>query len=163
VRWLQQALDGIWTDLLRRTLMSRSIVTNSRHAQTTGGGLSPPVGIALRAAAVVTYLILTSTVLTQLAARSAMFEPSAQVTPGSGVLPSAKAAAVEAPSDTTVPALRMPSRAPKVVTITVDGPNASVDVYCDTTAERAPFNHVHVGPEAIMDAYHRWCSPVRSE
>ena len=57
MRWVQQALDGIWTDLLRRTLVSQGIVTTSRHAQTTGGGLWPPVGIALRAAAVVTYLI----------------------------------------------------------------------------------------------------------
>lgn len=143
--------------------MRQNIVTTSRHSQTTGGGLSPPVGIALRAAAVVTYLILTSTVLTQLAARSAIFQSSALVPPGSGVLPWARAVAVEAPSDTTVPAVDMPSGAPKVVTITVDGPAASVDVYCATTTERAPFDHVHVSPEGIMDAYHWWCSPVRSE
>jgi hypothetical protein len=115
--------------------MSQGIVTTSRHAQTTGGGLPRPVGIALRAAAAVTYLILTSTVLTQLAAKSAIFQLSAQVRSG----------------------------APKVVTITVDGPAASVDVYCATTTERAPFDNLHVGPEGIMDAYHRWCSPVRSE
>ena len=142
--------------------MSQGIVTTSRHAQTTGGGLSRPVRIALRAAAVVTYLILTSTVLTQLAARSAIFQLSAQVPPASGVLPSAQAVAVEAPTD-TVPAVDTPSGAPKVVTITVDGPAASVDVYCATTTERAPFDHVHVSPEGIMDAYHGWCSPVRSE
>jgi hypothetical protein len=49
------------------------------------------------------------------------------------------------------------------VTITVVAPAASVDVYCATTTERAPFDHIHVSPEAIMDAYHQWCSPVRSE
>ena len=142
--------------------MSQGIVTTSRHAQTTGGVPSPPVGIALRAAAVVTYLILTSTVLTQLVARSAIFQMSAQVPLGSGVLPSSQAVAVEAPPDTTVPAADMPSGAPKVLTITVDGPAASMDVYCATTTERAPFDQVHVSPEGAMDAYHR-CSPVRSE
>jgi hypothetical protein len=143
--------------------MRQGIVTTSRQAQTTGLGLSPPLGIALRAAAVVMYLILTSTVLTQLAARSVIFQLPAQVPPGSRVIPSAHAVAVEAPSDTTVPTVDMRSRAPKVVTITIDGSAASVDVYCDTTAERVPSDHVHVSPEGMMDAYHRWCSPVTSE
>jgi hypothetical protein len=48
---------------------------------------------------------------------------------------------------------------PIVLTITVDGPKASVDIYCATTTDRAPFDHLQVSPEQVMDAFHRWCSP----
>jgi hypothetical protein len=48
---------------------------------------------------------------------------------------------------------------PEVLTITVDGPNATVNVPCATTTDRAPFEHLHVRPEQVMDAFHRWCSP----
>ncbi|HYY87245.1 MAG TPA: hypothetical protein VFA49_00495, partial [Chloroflexota bacterium] len=62
--------------------MSQGIVTTSRHAQTTGGVPSPPVGIALRAAAVVTYLIGAWALLAQLVAGSG-FDVGAEVTPAS--------------------------------------------------------------------------------
>jgi hypothetical protein len=48
---------------------------------------------------------------------------------------------------------------PAMLTITVDGPNASVNVLCATTTDRAPFERLHVHPEQVMDAFHRWCSP----
>jgi hypothetical protein len=49
---------------------------------------------------------------------------------------------------------------PVVLTITVEGPNGSVDVFCATTTDRAPFDRLQVSPEQVMDAFHRWCSPV---
>jgi hypothetical protein len=46
-----------------------------------------------------------------------------------------------------------------VLTITVDGPNASVDVYCDPTSDGMRIDRVHVRPDAMMEAFHRLCSP----
>ena len=48
-----------------------------------------------------------------------------------------------------------------VLTITVDGLDESVDVLCATTTDRAPFERLHVGPEQVLDAFHRWCSPAQ--
>jgi hypothetical protein len=48
----------------------------------------------------------------------------------------------------------------KVLTITVDGPNASVDVFCGTTTDRVTTDHVRATPENIMDVFHQLCSPA---
>jgi hypothetical protein len=49
-------------------------------------------------------------------------------------------------------------RIPVVLKITVHGPNASPDVYCDITADRSPFEHIHVQVEDFLDVYDELCS-----
>jgi hypothetical protein len=50
----------------------------------------------------------------------------------------------------------------RVLTITVDGPGGSHDVYCATTPDRAPFDAVSVRPDQTMDVFRQLCSPQPS-
>ena len=121
-----------------------------------------PVGATLRVGAVAAYLIGGWALLAQLAADSA-FHVTAEGTPASAATVPAELPIVASAPDDLVPAARGRSRVPLVLIITVDGPAGSVDVYCATTSDRAPFDRVHVRPDEVEDAFHRWCPSGRSD
>ncbi len=98
------------------------------------------VRIALGGAAVAAYMVVTSAALNELVTGT----PSQALT-------------IEAARDETTPAAEVVSGTAFVLTISIDGPNASVDIYCDTTSDRTPLDRLHVRPEQLMDAFYRLC------
>jgi hypothetical protein len=138
----------------------RSVTRGAHLSRGTGGAL--PAGATLRASAVAAYLIGAWALLAQLVAGSG-FDVGAEVTPASPASVPAELQIVSSVPDDTGPTARLRSRVPIVLTITVDGPAGSADVYCATTSDRAPFDRVHVRPDEVMDAYHRWCPTSRSD
>ena len=58
--------------------------------------------------------------------------------------------------------LRRFQEASKVLTITVEGLDGPLAVYCATTTERAPVDAVSVETDQLMDAFHQLCSPQPS-
>jgi hypothetical protein len=69
-----------------------------------------------------------------------------------GTTPDAEVASLDA--------VVVPNSNSGLLTITVYGPNASVDIPCVTTSDRAVFDRLHVTPDEMMDALHQWCSPL---
>jgi hypothetical protein len=98
-------------------------------------------GVAVAAVAYAAYAAVMAALLVHLATGAAAIIHA----PGSDLADAADGSVV--------------SGEPAMLRITVDGPNASVDVLCATTTDRAPFERLHVRPEQVMDAFHRWCSP----
>ena len=122
------------------------------------------VRTAVWAAAVAAYVILTSTALTQLLAGSAT-PRSGQGLSGSGAPARSEPRNLEAAAAGMPPTTRAGTGAgvPSVLTITVNGPAGTFDVYCATTTDRAPFDRLLASPDDAVDSYHRWCAPARWE
>jgi hypothetical protein len=103
-----------------------------------GRGSTRVSGVALTALAYAAYVAVMAALLVHLATGTAEIDNS-----GSDL--------AEGVNNSIAPG------EPAVVIITVDGPNASVDVFCDTASAVAPFDRLHVRPEQTMDAFNRWC------
>src|SRR5579864_4270537 len=50
-----------------------------------------------------------------------------------------------------------------ILTIVVDGPDESIEVPCATTTARTSLKRIHVHPDQVMVAVHRWCNTGGSE
>jgi hypothetical protein len=71
-----------------------------------------------------------------------------------------QAVAIQTTAPFVAPAENVNSRVPMVLTIHVDGPNASVDVYCDTTSDLTAFDELHVKPDDLGVIYYQWCAQL---
>ena len=123
------------------------------------GTASRAVRISMAATAIGAYLVLTSSAV------NALFtSPARQVIPLEAS-PDAKTPPAEFSSGTAFDGqlnpMAVPSASSGVLTITVDGPNASVDLYCDPTRDGALLDRVHVTPGEMMDAFNRLCIPLQ--
>jgi hypothetical protein len=133
-RWAGQAL------LRDAAGVGRTNVAMRRTSADTRGPSHALQAIALGCAVFLTYVGLTATVMTQLL-QSRSEGAAVHDTLGSRPL----------------------TGTPLVLTIRVDGPNASTVVYCDTTTDRVEFDEVHVTPGDVVDAYNQLCDAPGGE
>jgi hypothetical protein len=131
------------------------------------------IGFALKSAAFTTYVALMSLGLSRFIGGSRLFQSPEQVAGDAGGASLARPVHAEGgilretlvdplvAEDQT--AIRRFQEAPMVLTITVDGPSGSIDMYCATTTDRAPFVQVRVAPADLMDVFHKLCSGGSSD
>jgi len=139
-------------------LMTTSTLSSARafHRRTTVLGVSISVGA--RTLAIGSYFVLAWAVIghlftAQASPTSAMRGASDSTTPAAQFVPGTWL-------DARPDVMPVPTTNSAVLTITVDGPHASVDVYCDPTNEGTSLDHVHVTPSQMMDTFQRLCSPL---
>lgn len=142
--------------------MKQSFVISARRAPSTRRAHPFAISLALGGAAFATYVAVTAT-LSQLTGGSALFQAPEQAAIGSGGPPSPRILPIGSGALPETAADQLASLTPMVLTITVDGPNPSVDVYCDTTPDHVALGRVHLPPEDVMDVYHQLCSGTSGE
>jgi hypothetical protein len=131
-------------------------VVRSRRSLQSWAAHGTPISLAVGALAVGAYLVLMSAAISQLVGG---FPTQARTIEGASdeTAPAAQFVA-GTPFDARLDAMTVPNVNSGVLTITVDGPNASVDVYCDPTIDEALLHRIHVTPDEMMDVFRRLCS-----
>jgi hypothetical protein len=120
-------------------------IARAAHSWTAARAL---ISIAAGAVAVGAYLVLISPALTD------SFTAGPHDTAPAAQFVSATA------TDARIDASIAPTENSGVLTLAVDGPNVSVDFYCDPISDDVPPYRVHVSPEEMMDTFHRLCRPL---
>jgi hypothetical protein len=144
-----------------------------RLASWCGRRLQLGVGFALGSAALGAYVGVTAAALNALIVASATFPPAdqgameANSPVDSQPLPLMGLASPEMNTDLFAAddllSARRFQEAAAVLTITVDIPGGSIDIYCATTTRRAQVTQIRVTPQELLDVFHQRCNSGASD